>query len=57
MTQAVHGFDDDDVEAMTMYDAALAEFTDALNRLHIEFGAPTYSQIVKASERPKLSRA
>ncbi len=57
MTQADHGFDEDDVEALTAYDEALADFTDALNRLHIEFGAPSYSEIVKASGRPKLSRA
>ncbi|GLP66118.1 hypothetical protein TUSST3_27380 [Streptomyces sp. TUS-ST3] len=57
VTQAARNLDQDDVEAMAVYDAALADFTDALNRLHIEFGAPSYSQIVKASERPKLSRA
>ncbi|XUL89231.1 ATP-binding protein [Streptomyces galilaeus] len=57
MTQAAQDFDEDDIAAAAVYDAALAEFTDALNRLHIEFGAPSYSEIVKASERPKLSRA
>ena len=57
MAQLTQGFDEDDVEAVSVYDAALADFTDALNRLHIEFGAPSYSEIVKASQRPKLSRA
>lgn len=50
-------FDAEDAEAIAAYDAALRDFTVELNRLHIEFGAPPYAAIVKASTRPKLTKA
>ncbi|MDX3529409.1 ATP-binding protein [Streptomyces sp. ID05-39B] len=57
MTDGGIAADSEDLEAVAAYDAAYAKFTDDLNRLHIEYGAPSYSEIAKASVRPKLSRA
>ncbi|WP_031030608.1 hypothetical protein [Streptomyces sp. NRRL WC-3725] len=57
MEQGEVAFDAEDAEAIAAYDAALRDFTIELNRLHIEFGAPSYAAIVKASVRPKLTKA
>ncbi|MHC0429533.1 ATP-binding protein [Streptomyces sp. O3] len=57
MTESGNAVDPEDLEAAAAYDAAYAAFTDELNRLHIAYGAPSYSEIAKASVRPKLSRA
>ncbi|WP_331732962.1 hypothetical protein [Streptomyces sp. NBC_01276] len=46
-----------DAEAMSAYDEALRTFAIDLTRFHIQFGAPSYSQLVKASVRPKLTKA
>ena len=57
MTSSGYEPDQEDLEAAAAFDASYAEFTDQLNRLHIAHGAPSYSEIAKASVRPKLSRA
>ncbi|WP_328947410.1 hypothetical protein [Streptomyces sp. NBC_00250] len=57
MTQVEIGADPEDVEAIAAYEEALQAFVFDLNKLHIQFGAPSYSQIVGASVRPKLTKA
>jgi hypothetical protein len=57
MGQGEAGIDAEDAEAIAAYDSAMRDFTIELNRLHIEFGAPAYAAIVKASTRPKLTKA
>ncbi|GAB3170734.1 SPFH domain-containing protein [Streptomyces incanus] len=57
MTQGKPEVDEEDAAAIAAYDAALRDFTIELNRLHIAFGAPSYAAIVKASVRPKLTKA
>ncbi|MFG2334679.1 hypothetical protein ACGFMM_34465 [Streptomyces sp. NPDC048604] len=57
MTQAEAEVDPGDTEAMAAYEEALRSFAFDLNKLHIQFGAPSYSQIVAASVRPKLTKA
>ncbi|MCX4851694.1 hypothetical protein [Streptomyces sp. NBC_00893] len=47
----------EDAEAIAVSDGALRDFTIELNRLHIAFGAPSYAAIVKASVKPKLTKA
>ncbi|MFB6842659.1 hypothetical protein ACFCY7_37465, partial [Streptomyces sp. NPDC056361] len=57
MTQVESGADPRDVEAVAEYEEALQVFVFDLNKMHIHFGAPSYSQIVGASVRPKLTKA
>jgi hypothetical protein len=57
MGQGEAGVDAEDAEAIAAYDSAMRDFTIELNRLPIEFGAPAYAAIVKASTRPKLTKA
>ena len=57
MTLDGHGVDSHDYEALAAYDGALADFAEALRRLHLEFGAPSAGQIVSASSEPKLTEA
>ncbi|MFE2325297.1 hypothetical protein ACFXD5_15480 [Streptomyces sp. NPDC059385] len=57
MTRGTVETDPDDAEAIGAYDEALRTFAIDLTRLHIQFGAPSYSQLVKASVRPKLTKA
>ncbi|MGW5343398.1 hypothetical protein [Streptomyces sp. HUAS TT3] len=57
MTQGSVEMDPDDAEAIRAYEEALRSFAIDLTRFHINFGAPSYSQLVKASVRPKLTKA
>ncbi|MEV5358605.1 hypothetical protein [Streptomyces sp. NPDC052693] len=57
MTQEGIGVNAEDTEAIAAYEAALRDFSIELNRLHIAHGAPSYAAIVKASVRPKLTKA
>ncbi|MGW7328630.1 hypothetical protein ACWGIU_08515 [Streptomyces sp. NPDC054840] len=57
MTQGSVETHPDDAEAIRAYDEALRTFAIDLTRFHIQFGAPSYSQLVKASLRPKLTKA
>ncbi|MER7671993.1 ATP-binding protein [Kitasatospora sp. NPDC096128] len=43
--------------AAAAYDGQLAAFVDDLNRLHIEFGAPSYGEICAAADVFKLTKA
>ncbi|MFF3327851.1 hypothetical protein [Streptomyces sp. NPDC002889] len=57
MTYSNPEVEPEDAAAITAYDEALREFTIELNRLHIEYGAPSYATIARASVRPKLTKA
>ncbi|NUK26736.1 hypothetical protein, partial [Streptomyces lunaelactis] len=47
----------EDAAAIAAYEEAWREFTIELNRLHIAYGAPSYATLVKASDRPRLTKA
>ncbi|MEV0992027.1 hypothetical protein [Streptomyces sp. NPDC049949] len=57
MTPEDPGIEPHDATAVTAFVNALQEFTDELNRLHINHGAPSYATIAAASVRPRLTKA
>ncbi|WP_380277981.1 ATP-binding protein [Kitasatospora purpeofusca] len=56
-TDGPAGIDPADLATVEAYDARLAVFVDELNRLHIEYGARSYSEICGAAEICKLTKA
>nr|WSW48671.1 hypothetical protein OG296_36645 [Streptomyces sp. NBC_01001] len=52
MTPEDPGIEPYDATAITAFENALEEFTDELNRLHINHAAPSYATIAAASVRP-----
>ncbi|MFD9336330.1 hypothetical protein ACFWBF_18285 [Streptomyces sp. NPDC060028] len=57
MTQTDPGIEPQDGSVITAFEDALREFTQELNRLHIEHGAPSYAIMASASVRPRLTKA
>ncbi|WP_328665881.1 hypothetical protein OG905_02235 [Streptomyces sp. NBC_00322] len=57
MTYSNSQVEPDDAAAIAAYEEAWREFTIELNRLHIAYGAPSYATLVKASGRPRLTKA
>ncbi|WP_406730122.1 hypothetical protein [Streptomyces sp. NBC_01794] len=57
MTYSNSEVEPEDAAAIAAYEEALREFTMELNRLHIAYGAPSYATLVKASVRPRLTKA
>ncbi len=49
--------DPGDLAAVAAYDERFAAFVDDLNRLHIEYGAPSYGEICGAAQVFKLTKA
>ncbi|MFJ3963197.1 hypothetical protein [Streptomyces sp. NPDC090036] len=49
------GIESQDSEAIEAYEAALADFAEKLNLLHIAGGTPSYAAIASASVRPRLT--
>ncbi|UUU37465.1 hypothetical protein [Streptomyces sp. NBC_00162] len=57
MTQTDPGIEPHDATAITVFEDALRAFTQELNRLHIDHGAPSYAIMASASVRPRLTKA
>ncbi|MFF3401504.1 hypothetical protein ACFYW6_23710 [Streptomyces sp. NPDC002659] len=57
MTYSNSQVEPEDAAAIAAYEEAWREFTIELNRLHIAYGAPSYATLVKASDRPRLTKA
>ncbi|MFI2352921.1 ATP synthase F0 subunit B [Streptomyces sp. NPDC019443] len=57
MTYSNPQVEPDDAAAVAAYEEAWREFTIELNRLHIAYGAASYATLVKASDRPRLTKA
>ncbi|GGX47598.1 DivIVA domain-containing protein [Streptomyces chryseus] len=57
MTETDPGIEPHDATAITAFEDALWEFTRELNRLHIEYGAPSYAVMASASVTPRLTKA
>ncbi|MGW0365875.1 hypothetical protein [Streptomyces sp. NPDC003034] len=57
MTDEEAGVDPQDAAAIAAFEAAVARFTQDLNRLHIAGGAPPYATMAGASIRPRLTKA
>ncbi|MEU9233484.1 DivIVA domain-containing protein [Streptomyces subrutilus] len=57
MTEMDPGIEPHDATAIAAFEDALWEFTQGLNRLHIEYGAPSYAVMASASVTPRLTKA